>query len=431
LGRFVCRHVLWVPHRTSFSLQPAWLGEMEKALADFQVLARVNHATLERFAPLWLRNLAHNEAALADGLVAFPVEALHNAAPGCRVVIAAAGPSLEGQLDWLRRSRDRFVLIAVDTCCNTLRSAGVTPDFLVIMDGQYWNSRHVDPPVKAPTRVVAELVSHPSTLRLAPGRLFLAATSVPLLRETEVTRWGDLGVLKSGGSVSTTAWSLALHLGASEVAFCGLDLGYAQGGGHVRGSQFEERKHRRSSRLVPAETWGLGWLGESNLSSRPTVGGGSLKSDPRMDLYRQWLSLSVAEHPEVTAWNLSPVGSLIPGLKSPGVNFAADWPVQLPLARSLSAPLKAGPGVATRVTSPEGEMGFPPRLSADWIGRWETQGLSLWGATAWAILGSQAVQTWRQFPTPRSEHAVRAAWSFERSLKSQIFHSRKPGLVRS
>ena len=429
LSKFVCRKVSWLPLRSVATVFGDWLTGVERALDDFQAMTRVNQATLERFGPLWLGNLYRNEQALGKNMSFGPtgIGDLRSVAPGCRVVVAAAGPSLFPLLEVLKKYRERFILIAVDTAWATLRGAGLVADFLVIMDGQYWNARHVDGPVEPPTVVVSELVGHPSTLRLAPGRLFLASSSVPFLRERELRTWGDLGVLKSGGSVATSAWSLALLLGASEVAFAGLDLGYPSGGTHVRGSQFEERSHRLARRTCPAETLGLSWMKEAGLTRKPAVDGRTVVSDPRMDLYRAWLSMSLKENSRVKAWNLSAVGSVIEGLESAGSEVFERWPVQR-VPTWTSRPRRMS---SDRSLEMLGDLAFPEKIGPDWVDAWEQAGQRLWGTEAWQILGAQAANTWRVFPSPRSERALRAAWKFESILKSQFLRSSKSEVDRS
>ena len=429
LSKFVCRKVSWLPLRSLVPLFGDWLTGVGRALDNFQAMTRVNQATLERFGPLWLRNLSRNEEALGDETRVSPtaVEALRSLAPGCRVVVAAAGPSLFLLLGTLKKYRKRFILISVDTAWATLKSAGLVADFLVIMDGQYWNARHVDGPVDPPTGIVSELVGHPSTLRLAPERLFLASSSVPFLRERELSSWGDLGVLKSGGSVATSAWSLALLLGAAEVAFAGLDLGYPSGGTHVRGSQFEERAHRLARRTSPAETLALSWMKEVGLTRRPAVDGGTVISDPRMDLYRSWLSLSLLENSQVKAWNLSPVGSLIEGLESAGNELFERWPVQR-VPNWTSRPIRMSSAGSLEALD---DLAFPEKVGALWVDAWERLGKGLWGTEAWKILGAQAVETWRAFPSERSLRSLFAAWKFESALKSQFLRSSKSEVDRS
>jgi hypothetical protein len=406
LGSYSCPVVetlLWRPLEDRFS---EWSRACADQVARAQTRARVNLATWRRFGDLWFRNLTRNEASARD---ARPLAALKDRWAGVPAVIAAAGPSLAEAFGWIQTNRDRFILIAVDTAWSSLAARGIEPDLLVVLDGQYWNARHLDRPLPDQTLVVTEWVGPPRAFRLAPGRTFVAATSLPFLRRREEALWGPLGTLPSGGSVATAAWSLALHLGAPEVAFAGLDLGFPRGLTHVPGSQFEEALHRRAGRLTPAETLGLQLRGWKGLAARPALDGGEVLSDPRMDLFRSWLSAAVQNRPDVRAVNLGTRGSVVIGLGSPEPGYGASWPVR------RSEPWTPGPVLVPRPLS----LGTPPwealeRLSSgpagtpefdrDWdeVAHW-------WGEDAWGRWAGRAALTWARFPSKRSARALAEA----------------------
>lgn len=393
-----CRTVVTLGWRPVDALNPGWTAALADQVAGAQARGRVNGATFERFGALWRRNLAKNERHAQD---VRPVAALWGAGADRPAVIAAAGPSLTDSLGWLAQHRDRVLLIAVDTAWPTLEARGLEPDILVVLDGQYWNSRHVDRPLGPRTVVVTEWVGPPRAFRLAPGRTFVAASSVSFLRRREAAVWGDLGGLASGGSVATAAWSLALGLGCLEVAFVGLDLGYPRGLTHAPGSQFEEAIHRRSRRLVPAETLGLGLRGPG-LVWRPAVDGGRVLSDRRMDLYRDWLGASAAAHPEVRAVNLSRRGALVPGLEGPSADYGSQWLPRPP----WTAP--RGPALVRRPFVP---AAWEPGDGDDQA--WASA-RAVWGAEVWDSWAGRAWNTWCRFPSPRSRRSLDEVWALAR-----------------
>jgi hypothetical protein len=393
-----CRTVVTLGWRPLEALNPGWSAALGDEVAGAQARGRVNLATFDRFGSLWRRNLVKNETHAED---IRPVAALRGAGADRPAVIAAAGPSLSDTLGWLAEHRERVLLIAVDTAWPTLAAHGFEPDLLVVLDGQYWNSRHVDRLLGPRTAVVTEWVGPPRAFRLAPGRTYVAASSVPFLRPREAAVWGELGPLASGGSVATAAWSLALLLGCPEVAFAGLDLGYPRGQTHAPGSQFEEAVHRRSRRLVPAETLGLG-LREPGLVRRPAVDGGTVLSDRRMDLYRRWLGDSVAAHPGVRATNLSRRGSLVPGLVGPTKDYGSHWAHRLPWTPP------AGPALTRRPFVPERfDLGNDP-------GQAWTAARNAWGADVWDSWAGRAWFTWDRFPSSRSRRSLDEVFSVAR-----------------
>lgn len=402
-GTVACRTVRTLLWRPVNDLEPRWHGDLNAEVAQAQARSRVNLATFQRFGGLWLRNVQKNEASARN---LRPLQALAGRWAGVPAVVAAAGPSLADTFGWMEAHRDRFVLIAVDTAWPALSSRGLVPDVLVVLDGQYANARHVDRIPPASTLVVTEWTGPPRAFRLAPGRTYVAATSLPFLRQREAALWGSLGSLLSGGSVATSAWSLAVHLGCPEVAFAGLDLAYPQGQTHVAGSQFEEAVHRGSGRLTPAETLGLGLRGLDGLTLRPSLDGGQVLSDRRMDLFREWLSAAVLSRPEIKAFNLGSRGSLVPGLATIPSGWGESWPRRNPVAIESAPPL-----VRSNSPVPEppfeilravlGARDFPRAVEEAW-----NAAVSFWGADVWNRWAGRAKTTWDRFPSDRSRRAV-------------------------
>lgn len=403
LANLACRSVCTLKSRPLVERDPAWYEAISAQVAAAQARARVNLATFQRFGTLWRRNLRRNEASAVE---VRPVQDLAGLWKGGRAVIAAAGPSLADAFAWMEAHRHRYGLIAVDTAWPALAARGLTPDVLVVMDGQYANARHLDRVPPAATLVVTEWTGPPRAFRLAPGRTYVAATSLPLLRRREEALWGRLGVLPSGGSVATAAWSLALSLGCREVAFAGLDLGYPRGQTHVPGSQFEEALHRSSGRLAPAETGGLRLRGWEGLAWRPALDGGQVLSDPRMDLFRDWLAAAVAARPDVRAVNLGRRGSVVPGLEPAPADYGHLWPTMDRRSPDVSSPLVRHDEAVPRppfaaLESVLSSSDFPRAVDEAWAAA-----RAYWGAEVWDRWAGRARSTWDRFPTGRSRRAV-------------------------
>ena len=416
-GALACPVIAWLPWRPLVQQEPDWLAAVADARERAQTRAGVNAATFRRFGGLWRRNLARNEACAAG---ARALTALQDRWRGCPAVIAAAGPSLADALDWIADRRERLVLIAVDTAWPALERRGLEPDVLVVLDGQYWNGRHLDKPLPERTLVVTEFTGPPRAFRAAPDRVFVASTSAGLLRRREADRWGVLGALPTGGSVATAAWSLALHLGCREIAFAGLDLGYP-GGTHVRGSQFEEAALRTSGRLNPAETAALGLRGPG-LTPRPAVDGGRVLSDARMDLFRAWLAEAAASRPDIPAVNLSRRGSVLPGIRSAGPDYAADWPVLTPRPR-VSAPVLSArePGAEPPWNAVAACLAAESPEAFDRAAAALDAAAAYWGP-AWTAWAGRELASWRRFPSRRTRRrladlaALTLAWRVEEKM---------------
>ncbi len=121
------------------------------------------------------------------------------------------------------------------------------------------------------------------------------------------------GKIGAGGSVSTTAWDFARIAGCSPIIFAGLDLSYPDKLTHFKGSFFEERAHTLSGRLQTAAWMDYKLLTDANLSLYPDNSGGSVFTDKRLIIYKQWFEEQHMQYPQETL-TLSEKGIRIEGI---------------------------------------------------------------------------------------------------------------------
>jgi hypothetical protein len=325
---------LLLKNRALMSLNEGWYGELERRIAAWASREDVNPATLRRFGKRWVRNLSRNMEAVRDlpGLsllenLLAPREGL----PDIPVFLAAAGPSLDRCAGLLPEIGRRCLVLAVDTSLRFLLSRGVEPDFVLSVDPQYWNSRHLDRSPAPHSRLIAESAVYPPVLRRPFLQRFLCGSLFPLGRFIE-DRVDPKGRLGAGGSVATTAWDFARSLGTRSVWIAGLDLAYPELKTHFRGALFEDRSHAESGRRAPAETWSVRALRDGQpfkapaagaprpgTAADPAAGPAALESrvftDRRLSLYAAWFEARFRRFPEIRNYRLFPGGLAIRGLE--------------------------------------------------------------------------------------------------------------------
>ncbi len=349
-----------LPLQAETARDPAYFSACEELRRRSVEKSRINENTLKRFGPLWVRNLARNwdRAAAMPGL-ASAVGALE----GLPALILAAGPSLDEVLPLLPELALRAVVVAVDTAALAAQRAGACGDFVLLVDPQYWNSRHLDGVDPRPSILVAESAAYPSALR-KPWRAALLCSSLFPLGQYMEERLGGRGKLGAGGSVSTTAWDFARIAGASPLWFAGLDLGFPGKATHASGSLFERRSIHGAARLKPTESDSFSALMAAGPCFVPDNAGGRVLSDKRMLLYRWWFESRLARYPECPTYTLSRAGAAIPGMPLRGVQELLDLPVRRPEIRErldalIAAAKPPDPGIAR-----EAKAGLLSRLGS-------------------------------------------------------------------
>lgn len=270
----------------------------------------INDRTLEKFSMLWLKNMCRN-LDIAGGLDG--VARYFGAFAGMDACVIAAGPSLDDVLPYIKEIQKRTLIVCVDTALRACLNAGVQPDFIVIVDPQYWNIRHLDGLAAPESRIITELAVYPPVFRFQCKEKLLCSSIYPLGKyiEKQVKPRGELG---AGGSVVTTAWDFARQCGCRRIFMAGLDLGFPERKTHFKGSTFEERSHRLSERLHPAETDSFNALYGAYPYEVSNYEGGKVLTDKRMALYAWWFESKCLEFPEVKTCTLCPKGVGIPGI---------------------------------------------------------------------------------------------------------------------
>ena len=305
-----------------FQQDEHYLRKVDQALQRFLDRRQININTLERFGRTWVRNLGRNLTLLAQTP---GVSLINERFSGLPALILGAGPSLDYIIPHLAQLRQRCLIVAVDTTLKSVIHHGVQPDMVVVVDPQYWNTRHLDHAILNDTVLVSEPATHPRVFQLLHGDVLMCDSPFPL--GTLITQAiGSKGVLGAGGSVVTTAWDLVRRSGANPIWFAGIDLGFPGNRTHARGSWFEERMHLLSSRIAPAELGLFRYLHDAQPFPIKANNGGYVLTDRRMTIYRQWFEAQTQLYPESQNYNLSANGVALSGIASGRLEVLLDSP---------------------------------------------------------------------------------------------------------
>ncbi len=310
LRHFENRPLRTVRLRALVDRNSEFFAQCDRVQETFFARRDINGNTLKRFGGVWVRNLARNAPILAQ---ARGVNLLTDRFAGVPALVLAAGPSLDLVLPHLERIRRSVLIVAVDTAAAALSAHGLEADLLVVVDPQWWNTRHLDRVRSGHTVLVSESSTHPRVFRLLRSRPLFAESLFPLGRYLERAT-GVQGTLGAGGSVATSAWDLARLMGCSPIFCAGLDLGFPDQRTHFHGSFFEERMHELSRRLKPAQHHAFSYLVQANPYPVPNNCGGHVLTDQRMAIYHWWFENQAQIHPAVDTRTLSPGGVAITGV---------------------------------------------------------------------------------------------------------------------
>jgi hypothetical protein len=288
-------------NRTLTALDEERYTAAEGRIRNWAMRDDVNSATLKKFGRRWINNLSRNMSCIRDlpGISSLAGLAANEAtSPPLPVFLAAAGPGLDGIAPLLPEIHRRCIMVAVDTSLRFLLRNGVDPDFVMVVDPQFLNSRHLNRCASTRTRLIAESAVYPPVLRMPFKGRYLCGSLFPLGAFIE-RRVDPKGTLGAGGSVATSAWDFFCFLGTSEIWIAGLDLAFPGLKTHFRGAEFEEMALAESGRHKPAETWLTHALRGGFPFLAPSMGGGQVLTDRRLSLYATWFENNFRRFPGI------------------------------------------------------------------------------------------------------------------------------------
>jgi len=271
---------------------------------------KINEATLKKFGKLWCRNSVKNIDKLGSCSFVSDFENKLNVP----FLVLGAGPSLQKVVPYLSELKKRTVIVCVETALHTLLKNHIEPDFIILLDPQYWAYKHIAGLSSPSSVLITEVSAYPSVFRFNCKKIILCGSQFPVGQYFEKQLNIVPGDLGTGGSVASSAWNFAKYCGASEIFCAGLDLSFPAKQTHIKGSSAEQTFHKISSKIRTAEKYGIGSLFSANAQWGVNYLDEPVLTDSRMKMFAWWFESRIAACPETKTYTLCPEGLKIPGI---------------------------------------------------------------------------------------------------------------------
>ena len=157
-------------------------------------------------------------------------------------VIVSTGPSLDKQLETLKKFAPYVSIMSVDASYPILARNGIKPDYVTSIErmdptSTFFKERH--PGFDDDINFIVASVTHSQTVKnILPRRLVLTMRPQQEERMFKLNKYGYLGV---GHSCANMAYQLAYVLGHKNIIFIGQDLAFGKdGASHAKGHNFPQ-----------------------------------------------------------------------------------------------------------------------------------------------------------------------------------------------
>ena len=210
-------------------------------LAQFVEQARgekqANTNTINKIGPLATLNTIKNINKITNTAL---VSSLKDIYKGSCALIASAGPSLEENIETIKKYRDRFILFAVGPSMKLLNKNNIKPDFLCVVEALDTSTQLNDINLKD-VNLIFEPYSNSYLWDLKVKNRFLFFSKDNFLNDLLAQALKiDISNNKIIGTVSYCALSSAKVMGFEKIILCGQDLAFKNGECYAKGSAYED-----------------------------------------------------------------------------------------------------------------------------------------------------------------------------------------------
>jgi len=263
-----------------------------------------NIYTEMEFQKIWHKNTILNFATAAINL---HFNSLTNRYNKKAAILVGAGTSLSKSIQTIRSIQNKALIFSVDTALKPLLEQGITPDFVVSLDGQKANFNDFCGTDVSNINLICDITVYPQISKLPFKNIFYFETAnfqeiskqIVLLSDP-LTLWfkqcmGELGPARSGGNVTSSAMEIIRIMGFELLFLSGCDWGFPEIGYHCQGAPSHLLALEKSNRLNSIEKISRSFYQNRALKKATNQKQEFITTDIIMLKYADWTQNFVAE----------------------------------------------------------------------------------------------------------------------------------------
>ena len=213
------------------------VAELQRMVGSYGMDLRY---TKDKFYPL-LKKLIINMPALIQET---PLAEFKDFYKGKTAVVVSAGPTLDRNIETIKKYRDNIVLFVVGTAMKTIARHNITPDFLCIIEANDCSKQITGLDVSN-INFITEAFSHPNLRKFEFKNIYTHISA----NQPVNFFWKDIAEIDiseywSKGTVSYAALNCARILGCSKIVLVGQDLAYIEGQCYSKDSAYKDLECR-------------------------------------------------------------------------------------------------------------------------------------------------------------------------------------------
>ena len=206
------------------------------------------------FENIWTKNIILNSEYINKSS---DISVFKNAFKGFKALLICPGPTLINYIKKIKTHRKNLIIICVDTSYSVLCKNGIIPDFIITVDGGFFNSLDFVCENKKFPYLVMDIACNKIIPKIIYDRTkIIRFTSTDNLGIVEyLKKFTDLSSLTTSSTVATTMIDFAYYTNFDKVLLIGFDNSYPYYQRHIKHALSYEYMINKTSKLKTMESY--------------------------------------------------------------------------------------------------------------------------------------------------------------------------------
>ena len=206
------------------------------------------------FENIWTKNIILNSEYINKSS---DISVFKNAFKGFNALLICPGPTLINYIEKIKTHRKNLIIICVDTSYSVLCKNGIIPDFIITVDGGFFNSLDFVCENKKFPYLVMDIACNKIIPKIIYDRTkIIRFTSTENLGIIEyLKKFTDLSSLTTSSTVATTMIDFAYYTNFEKVLLIGFDNSYPYYQRHIKHALSYEYMINKTSKLKTMESY--------------------------------------------------------------------------------------------------------------------------------------------------------------------------------
>ena len=206
------------------------------------------------FENIWTKNIIFNSEYINKSP---DISVFKNAFKSFKALLICPGPTLINYIEKIKNNRENLIIICVDTSYSVLCKHGIIPDFVITVDGGFFNSLDFVYEEKKIPYLIMDIACNKIIPKIILGKtnIIRFSSTADLGIVEYLKRFSNISSLTTSSTVATTMIDFAYYSGFDKVLLIGFDNSYPYYQRHIKHALSYEYMINKTNKLKTMESY--------------------------------------------------------------------------------------------------------------------------------------------------------------------------------